>query len=384
MEKRIKIANIIEEGRLGGPQIRIAEVARRLKQYHCETVVICPSTDSNAFVQKLEKYGIEKCLMPLHRLSRRWQDLSKYILCFPYEVLSVYRVLRKGKFDVLHVSGGSWQYKGVIAGRLAGCKVLWHLNDTDMPRYVKLLFKVISTYCANGFIVAGQRVKNYYVDQLKLGKKKPIFEIQAPVDCSVFEPHKIEKDNKISEYSGVHIVSVGNINPCKGFEYFIQMASQLNKKYSNLVFWIVGPGLTSQKNYLEGLKMLIEEYQLKNCHFYGASDNVAGILKSADIYVCASVTEASPISVWEAMSMEKAIVSTDVGDVPRFINNGVNGYIVSAGNPHELSDKVGLLLKDDDKRNVFGLNARQTVLGHLDINICTQNHKKAYTQIMGL
>ena len=35
-----------------------------------------------------------------------------------------------------------------------------------------------------------------------------------------------------------------------------------------------------------------------------------------------------PLSVWEAMSMEKAIVSTDVGDIKKFINNGNNGLVV--------------------------------------------------------
>ena len=38
--------------------------------------------------------------------------------------------------------------------------------------------------------------------------------------------------------------------------------------------------------------------------------------------------KSSPLSVWEAMSMEKAIVSTDVGDIKKFINNGNNGLVV--------------------------------------------------------
>ena len=42
-----------------------------------------------------------------------------------------------------------------------------------------------------------------------------------------------------------------------------------------------------------------------------------------DIYICTSNNEASPLSVWEAMSMEKAIISTDVGDVGKFIDDGL-------------------------------------------------------------
>jgi len=50
----VKVANIIEEGRLGGPQIRIAEVARCLKEQGIETTVIYPKYQSDLFKQKPE------------------------------------------------------------------------------------------------------------------------------------------------------------------------------------------------------------------------------------------------------------------------------------------------------------------------------------------
>ena len=41
---------------------------------------------------------------------------------------------------------------------------------------------------------------------------------------------------------------------------------------------------------------------------------VRQLISIIDIYICSSDNEVSTWSVWEAMSMEKAIISTDVGD----------------------------------------------------------------------
>ncbi len=384
----IKVANIIEEGRLGGPQIRIAEVAGRMnrdqndKKIKINNIIIFPFEDGELMKRRLEEKKARYLQMPLHRLSKEKIQLLKYIIFFFYEVWSLFKIFKKYKIDVVHVSGGSWQYKGVIAGKIAGCRVLWHLNDTKMPMIIQICFKFFADKFAHGFIVAAERVRKYYVEDLKIGLGKPIFEVQAPVDCSFFNSEKVIPDSKILSTGGVNIVSVGNINPYKGFEYFLGMAKELNKENLNLKFWIIGPSFESQKQYFKKLNELRKKYRLDNCFFYGACNDVRKILKVADIYVCSSIAEASPLSVWEAMSMKKAIVSTDVGDVSRFIRNGENGFIVPAGNSIALAQKVKELINNKEMRKEFGLSARQAVFEKLDIKHCVRAHEEAYIGIM--
>ena len=50
----MKIANIIEEGRLGGPQIRMASIAASLKG-KAETVIVMPKKNSLIFQEFCEK-----------------------------------------------------------------------------------------------------------------------------------------------------------------------------------------------------------------------------------------------------------------------------------------------------------------------------------------
>jgi len=376
----LKIANVIEEGRYGGPQRVISVISERLKKFGFEQIIIFPICDSDRFYKELNQQKIETRRIVLHRLTKEKKHLIKFVLLFIPEVVSLYKLFKKECIDVVYCNN-SWQFKGVIAGKLAGKKVIWHLHETSTPFCVNIIFKFLARNCVDAFITAGERVRDYYLSGQRLSGK-PILEIQAPVGILVFNPEKVKKDQKIADYPGLKIITVGNVNPVKGLEYFVEMASILNQRYDNLSFFVVGPHFDSQRVYLDKILGLKEQYGLKNLHFYGLSENIPSVLKAADIYVCPSIAEASPISVWEAMSMEKAIVSTDVGDVARFIKDGESGFVVPIKNVSAMAEKVSLLVKNADLRRKVGVNARKIAIKNLDVNICVKKHADFYRKIM--
>ena len=90
------------------------------------------------------------------------------------------------------------------------------------------------------------------------------------------------------------------------------------------------------------------------------------------------------MSVWEAMAMERAVVSTDVGDVARYITDGENGFIVRVADAAALAEKVGQLVENEQLRQNFGPRARAAVVPELDVASCAAKHRAAYRQIAGL
>jgi len=378
----IKVANVILEGRYGGPQARIAIVAESLKKYNVETIVVFPKKGSEIFHKNLIEKGIQSRLLSLHRLSRQKLHLIKFFCLFAPELFSLYRVFKKERVNVVHCNNAS-QIKGVIAGRLAGAKVVWHLQNTQAPNAIKIIFNYLLAPCfCDGFITAGERVQNYYLTGNN-HLDKPIAIIQAPVETTSFDPEHVQECERIVTATGSKIVTIGNINPAKGFEYFLSMAAHLNKRCSNLSFFIVGPHLSTQKKYSRKIVNRANKLGLKNLQFYGFSENVASVLKAADIYVCSSIREASPISVWEAMAMAKPIVSTDVGDVAMLIKDGENGFVVPPKNAKLLAQKVSLLIGNEKLRRELGRKARETAIKYLDVDICAKKHADFYRSIMG-
>lgn len=287
----IKVANIILDARFGGPQNQILQLSRRLEKYGIDTLVIMPKKDSDTFYAKLtaEKSNVKR--LNLHRLTKHLPEFTLWLVFFIPEVFSLFYHLRKAKVRLVHCTG-AWQIKGLLAGKLARTKVIWRLQDTWTPMLIKTLFNVFALFCCDGFIVAGSRVRQYYLNRNRI-KTRKVMEIQASVDTSDFNPPLIEEDKIIGNISGTKITTVGNINSNKGLEYFVEMARILNNKYENLYFYIVGPQFPSQKKYSEKLHQLVSRYGLRNLSFYGGSNDIPSVLKATDIYVCSSIKEAS-------------------------------------------------------------------------------------------
>jgi len=241
--------------------------------------------------------------------------------------------------------------------------------------------RAISKSIADGLIVAGKRVRQYYVDSLGVSGKL-VYEIQAPVDTSYFNLVNCNNEKQVLNGSGINIVTVGNINPTKGYEHFVRMAARLNN-IEGCSFYIIGPHLASQKEYSGKLLKLKKDLGVDRLYFYGASDQIRDILMGTDIYVCSSENEASPLSVWEAMSMGKPIVSTDVGDVPCLVKNGESGFIVPCGGAAQLAEKLKILIEDQELRRKFGEKGRQAAEKYLDISKISELHRSAYCQIVG-
>ena len=362
----MKILNIFELGNLGGPQKRAITLAMELKNYGVETIFLIPK-DSY-----FPKTNFKTVRINLHRITRDKKHLLSYAILFPYEVYKIHDVIKRENPDIIYCNG-AWQFKGIIAGRLARKKIVWHLNDTLMPWVVRANFKIMSKF-SNGFIVTGEKAKDYWITYIP--KDKKVLTINAPIDLeSEYNPYSVEEDSFIAKFGGIKVVNVSNINPVKGLEYFIRMAANLNKEYSNLVFFIVGKVFPSQRKYFEGLKKLAKQLNLKNLYFYTDAPKINAVLKAADIFVFTSLSEASPLAVWEAMAMELPIVSTDVGDVAKFIKDGVNGFVVSPKDLQSLVDRVSFLLKNPHVWKQFGVKNRQIAITNFNVKLIATNIK---------
>lgn len=101
---------------------------------------------------------------------------------------------------------------------------------------------------------------------------------------------------------------------------------------------------------------------------------------SIDVYICASATEGSNNPLLEAASMERAIVTTDVGTVPEYLKDGENAFIV----PRELNAFIRAVetLRDSPTlRRKFGLNARKALLdGGWDWNVKAKEFSQFFHQ----
>ena len=342
-----------------------------------------PYENSKGFCERCDENEIDYHNLPLSRITKEWQVALRYVFFSSIEIIYLVSYFHSHSAQIVHVSGGSWQFKGVIAGWLTRKKILWHINDTSMPGFIRIIFRLLSRL-ADGYIFASERSKEYYGELVDPSKLQ--FVIPAPVNISDFSPraefHDAEGD--LARWPGKTVVGlVGNISRVKGLETFIRMAAEASRSVENLQFVVAGPVFTNQQKYYDALRKLVDELGITNLEFVGGRGDVRALLKRFDIYVCSSNAESSPISVWEAMAMELPIVSTDVGDVPLYVKEGENGFIAPVGDHKALADFVGRLAGDETLRERLGKAARASVADKLDIKVCAEKHLNAYRTVLG-
>src|SRR5690606_1966359 len=94
-----------------------------------------------------------------------------------------------------------------------------------------------------------------------------------------------------------------------------------------------------------------------------------------DIFVLNSRTadngdmEGTPVSILEAMSMEKAVISTNHAGIPDVIKNDFNGILVQEKNNEQLKEAIIELLANTEKRLRLGKQARLTVVSRFSDQI---------------
>jgi glycosyltransferase involved in cell wall biosynthesis len=373
----IRIANIIEEGKVGGPQVRIVNIANFI-QNKATTVVIMPKSNSREFQILCGKNQIKFKTLPISRITKEWRVVLKYLFFSFFEVIRIAFYLRKNNFDIVHVSGGSWQYKGVIAGKIAGVKVIWHLNDTYTPFLLRKAFSLISVF-SDGFIFASEASKSYYKGLIKA--KKEGYIIPSGVDTKKFSPNAKYKGDEliISQMSGKFVIGmIANINPVKGIENFVRVAKVVNAKVNNCQFVVIGKIYENQENYYKKVKLLSNSLRVDNISFVNEKKDVRPLLNRFDVYLCTSKYESSPISVWEAMSMGKPIVSTDVGDVSIYVKSNINGYVEKGNIIEALAKRLIYLNTNRDICYKFGNESRAIAKNNLDLSFSADKHIVAY------
>ena len=119
--------------------------------------------------------------------------------------------------------------------------------------------------------------------------------------------------------SSYTIISVGRIDPVKGFSNIPRLASTLLKKGTEFTWYIIGgPNNEEYKR----IQSEIEKYDIaKYVILLGAKSNPYPYFKNADLYVSTSLSEACPMVFNEAKLLGLSIVSTDYGSAYEFVQD---------------------------------------------------------------
>lgn len=160
---------------------------------------------------------------------------------------------------------------------------------------------------------------------------------------------------------------LGTYEPRKGQDLCLQAIGQLSPTVnSRAIFRMAGRIL--DRPFYERLARQAE--QIPNVLLQNALSHDEALEASAatDVLVCSSRDETMPIAILEAMSLGKAIVSTEVGGIAEWLDDGMNALLVPAENSSALAEAFRRCIDEPGLIASLGENARRTFAENFSID----------------
>ncbi|NRS89411.1 glycosyltransferase involved in cell wall biosynthesis [Flavobacterium sp. 7E] len=140
-------------------------------------------------------------------------------------------------------------------------------------------------------------------------------------------------------------------------------------------------GSTSTWGMMRGL---FTQDALLNVNYIGAVpyDAIQTHINQASVCVFPSFAEALPVSWIEAMAMEKAVVTSNIGWATAVVEDGLSGFLVNPKKHALYANKINSLLKNNSMQQEFGLAARQKVMQQFSIDVVAKESLSYYKSLI--
>lgn len=181
------------------------------------------------------------------------------------------------------------------------------------------------------------------------------------VDTNYYKPSPVKPD---AAY--VTFTFIGRLLYDKGIVEFVRVAEMIKKDYPKARFWVMGeldPENPSTIN-KDDLNRWMED---KTIEYLGFVSDVRPVIAKSDCIVLPSYREGLPRTVIEGLSMAKPIITTEAPGCEETVDEGSNGYLVSARSVESLHDAVRrFYLLPQEKKEKMGDAGRNKALREFD------------------
>ncbi len=173
------------------------------------------------------------------------------------------------------------------------------------------------------------------------------------VDTGMFHPAERKSDSET-----VELLFVGSLIPRKGLHDLLKAISAANLEKARLSVIGEGPSGAEFKNLAKvlGIESRVE------WHGGMPPQQVAEVMRNADILCLPSYMEGRPNVVNEAMASGIPVISTRIGGIPDMVEEGNTALLHDAGNVDELATHLKTLVNNKDMRKRMGQSGREFLI----------------------
>ena len=182
-------------------------------------------------------------------------------------------------------------------------------------------------------------------------------------------------------------LAAGRHVPAKDFPNLLQAFKQVHASYPKTQLWIAGAFADAKLKRSEDGKLswvsliITERGSLESVRLLGLRRDMPALFDAADAFVLSSAWEGMPLTVGEAMAMEKPVVATDAGGTRELIGDA--GIIVAPKDSDALAKAMlGLMQQPVEFRQTLGQIARARISSRFSIDTKADEWEALYRAIL--
>lgn len=242
----------------------------------------------------------------------------------------LYQFILKGKkYDIEFAAIHGFRDEILHSPLKSSKKLIWIHNDlkkTELYHYTD--DEIRKFFGFDKIMVISEKIQQDFETLAKTEKdKQKIIRIYNPLDTDeILEKSELENQTSKpkTQNSQPTFVSVGTVFPQKGFDRLLKVHKRLLNEGFNHKISILGDGYD-----FENIKKLQEDLGVSETStLFGFTDNPYPFIKNADFYILSSRYEGFPTVLFEAITLKKKIIATDVSGVREMLEDGKLGLVV--------------------------------------------------------
>ena len=353
----------------------------RLRRDRFEPVLLCPAEgklQSNARSIGVHCESVDQLEA---RFTWRPARLLRYLASFVSVVRRVRARVNESRPELIHANSIRAGLVVSTATIGLGIPIIWHIHDllpahplSTLVRLFVLLrppVRIVAVSRASGNSLRGTLLRWFPVRvevttiHNAVHKHEDSEELRADLEAPRAPQTRtlaLRKELRVRAADPL-IGVVGSLIPGKGQLELITAFAVVLKRIPNAVLLIIGSAIFNRGDgYRERLTAEARALGIVDrVKFMEQRDDVPAIMRSLDLLVLNSKSEACPLVVLEGLACGVPVLSTAVGGVPELITHGENGWLIPAGDGQKLASAIVSLTQLPHLRARLSENGRRHV-----------------------
>ena len=346
----------------------------------------CASADG-PHAEELRAEGIR-----VHPITfKRRVFTPSHVLAF----LQVFRLMRRGRYDIVHVHTPFAQVIGRMAARLAGVPLVLYTSHgfqfhESRPHLVRSAIKWIERFLGRhtDMVFTQSREDAQTAVEIGIAPAERVLWIGNGIQLHRFTPGPedrtarsefgLETDHKIVGF-------IGRIVREKGVIELIEAMAEVSAAVPDARLLVVGDTLASDGD--TAAKALVQSTIDRlgihdKVRFAGLRDDTPRLLRVMDVFVLPSWREGMPRSIIEAMSTGLPVIATDIRGCREEVVDGETGVLVPPKRADLLAKAIVSLLTDRETAIRMGERGRERALEWFDEAKVVERQLAAYAALL--